>query len=277
MIVSEELPGNTKKDFTRKKFVSVEDDLIFYRTGLALFSVFLLGLALIGLTGTNKVLFLDINSFTAKTYPFIWANLTFLGDTMAAAAIMLLFIRKRPDLVWAGIIATIIGTLIVNLSKSFFNIPRPPAIYDSGIIHIIGPSLSAHSFPSGHTVTIFTLTGILLFYFKSFYIRFSLILLAILIGTSRIAVGVHWPADVLAGASVGISTAMIGVYSVRKLGWTRNKTVQLIIGFILIILDIYFLIFYDCKYEQAVYLKYFLASVILIAGTREYYLLLKDH
>ena len=136
-------------------------------------------------------------------YPFP-DNLTFMGDSLVACSIMLLFIRKRPDLVWAGIISSIIATLVVNLVKSFYNIPRPPAIIEMSLINIIGPTLLAHSFPSGHTVTIFTLAGILIFNFKSFPVRLSFILLAILVGFSRIAVGAHWPADVLAGAALGI-------------------------------------------------------------------------
>jgi membrane-associated phospholipid phosphatase len=224
----------------------------------------------------NKALFLGINSLGSNINPFIWANLTFLGDTMTACAIMLLFIRKRPDLIWSGIIATLIATLIVNIIKSYFDIPRPPATIDRNLIFIVGPSLYRHSFPSGHTVTIFALTGILMFYFRSLLSRLGMILLAFLVGISRIAVGVHWPADVLAGAALGIVCATTGVFIVTKLGWNMNKTVQLITGFLLILLDLDLMIFYDSKYEQAIYLQSFIAFTVLVAGIREYYLLLKN-
>jgi membrane-associated phospholipid phosphatase len=238
--------------------------------------IFLLGLAFVIITGINKVLFININSFAATVYPFIWANLTFLGDTLTAVVLMLLFVRTRPDLIWSGIVAAIIATLISNVLKLYFNIPRPPAIISKDVINIIGPVLFSHSFPSGHTVTIFTLAGIMIFYFKSIFVRISLILLALLIGISRIAVGVHWPADVLAGAALGIFSAMTGVFIVTKLGWNRNKAVQLAIGFLLILSDFYLLIFYDCKYEQAIYLQSLLAFTVLVAGIREYYLLIKN-
>jgi membrane-associated phospholipid phosphatase len=189
---------------------------------------------------------------------------------------MLLFIRKRPDLIWSGIIATLIATLIVNIIKLYFDIPRPPATIDRNLIFVIGPSLYRHSFPSGHTVTIFALAGILMFYFRSFLSRLGMILLAFLVGISRIAVGVHWPADVLAGAALGIVCAMTGVFIVTKLGWNRNKSVQLITGFLLILLDLDLMIFYDSKYEQAIYLQSFIAFTVLVAGIREYYLLLKN-
>jgi membrane-associated phospholipid phosphatase len=246
-----------------------------YRINFTIITVFLLALLIVILTGINKSLFLIINFYAAITNSFIWANLTFLGDTLPACIFMLLFIRKRPDLVWSGIIAAIIALIIVNSLKYFTGIMRPPAVIDKEVINIIGPAIIRRSFPSGHTVTIFTLTGIMLFYFRSIYVRLSLILLALLVGISRIAVGVHWPVDVLAGAAFGSMFAVSGVYFVKRLRWNKNRTMQIITGTILILAGLYMLCFYDSKYSQAIYLQYFIASAVLVAGLREYYLLLK--
>jgi membrane-associated phospholipid phosphatase len=188
---------------------------------------------------------------------------------------MLLFIRKRPDIVWAGLLAGIVAAIISTSLKYFTGILRPPAIIDSGLIHITGPVLIHHSFPSGHTVTIFTLAGILIFYFRSVFVRISLIFLAVMVGISRIAVGVHWPADVLAGAALGILCATIGAHIVTRFGWKRARMIQAVAGFLLILATFYLLIFYDCKYPQAIYLQYTFTSAVLIAGTREYFFLLK--
>ncbi len=247
-----------------------------YRFNLIFIAVFLLCLTLVILTGINKTLFIAINSFGQHFYSFIWENLTFLGDTLSACSIMVLFIRKRPDLIWSGILATLMATLIVNVIKSYFDIPRPPVIIDKDLISVIGPSLSRHSFPSGHTVTIFALAGILVFYFRTLFSRIFVMFLALMVGISRIAVGVHWPEDVLAGATIGILCATTGMYLVEKVGWNRNKTIQLIVGFLLILSIIYLLIFYDCKYEQAIYLQVIFALTLLGAGTREYYMLFKN-
>jgi membrane-associated phospholipid phosphatase len=246
------------------------------RINISLFIIFLLGLAFVLLTGVNRTLFVDINSSASHLNPFIWANLTLLGDTLIACVIMILFIRKRPDLVWSGILAALLGTIIVIILKSYFDNPRPPATIEKNLIFIIGPSLKRHSFPSGHTVTIFTLAGILMFYFKSVLSKAGLVILALLVGISRIAVGVHWPVDVLAGAALGLVCATFGVLIITKLGWNRNRRAQLITGFLLILSDLYLLVFYNCRYEQAVYLQSLIALIVLIAGIREYYLLLKD-
>jgi membrane-associated phospholipid phosphatase len=246
-----------------------------YKINIILSVIFLVTLILVLTNGTNAASFIKMNTAAAFIHPWIWANLTFLGDTLTACAIMLLFIRKRPDLVWAGIIATIVATLVVNLLKSYIDIQRPPAIIDKNILHLIGPALYNHSFPSGHTTTIFTLTGILMFYFRSFTVRLSLICLAVLIGISRIAVGVHWPADVLAGAALGALVASFGVLLVDKLKWNKNKPAQLIAGFLLIGSVVYLLVFYDSKYEQARLLQYIISAVILVVGSREYYFILR--
>lgn len=239
--------------------------------------IFLLTILLsVLVSGINTELFIGINSFAARSNPYIWSNLTLLGDTLPAAVMMLLFIRKRPDLIWAGIIATIIAIIVVNIIKFYAGSIRPPAVISKDIINIIGPALVHRSFPSGHTVTIFTLTSILIFYFRSVRVRLILILLALLVGISRIAVGVHWPVDVLAGAVLGSLFGIAGVYCVRKLEWDTNRKIQIIIGFVLICLSIYLLCFYDSKYPQAKYLQSILASAVLVAGIREYYLLLKE-
>lgn len=245
-----------------------------YKIHLALFIAFIICMAIVFITGINKALFLYINSSSSYIYPFFWANLTFLGDTLPACLMMLLFIRKKPDLVWSALIATLIATVVVNILKYYITSPRPPSVIDKNMINIIGPALFSHSFPSGHTVTIFTLAGLFVFYFRSVYLRLFMVFLAILIGISRIAVGVHWPSDILAGAALGLFCATGGVYIVERVGWKRKKSAQLIIGFLLILCAFYLLLFYDCRYEQAVYLQSFMAISVLIAGSREYYFLL---
>jgi hypothetical protein len=68
-----------------------------YKLNLSLFILFIIGFVFVEVTGINKVLFTAINTYAGYTSPYIWANLSFLGDTMAATAILILFIRKRPD------------------------------------------------------------------------------------------------------------------------------------------------------------------------------------
>lgn len=63
-----------------------------------------------------------------------------------------------------------------------------------------------YSFPSGHATASFALAMALTLYFRSWW-TLPAWLLAVLVGASRLYVGVHWPSDVLAGAALGVGVA----------------------------------------------------------------------
>jgi undecaprenyl-diphosphatase len=63
------------------------------------------------------------------------------------------------------------------------------------------------SFPSGHTSAAFLVATLVGFYFPTLLI--PLICWAGMVGFSRVALGVHFPSDTVAGALMGISIAFI--------------------------------------------------------------------
>lgn len=240
------------------------------------FVIALIALLLVEITNSNVFLFLKINSLSGKLPGIIWANITLLGDALVASLVMLLFIRKKPSLVWAGIVAALLATLFVHALKPIFDIQRPAAVIDNNIINLIGSVYHYRSFPSGHAATVFTLVGILFYYIRIKWINTGALILAILISISRIAVGVHWPTDILAGAAIGYLAAMLGCNIVSLLKWKENRIAQLIVGAVLIIAAFYLLLFYNSRYEHTILLQSIIAISILILGIREYYLILKS-
>jgi membrane-associated phospholipid phosphatase len=90
--------------------------------------------------------------------------------------------------------------------------PRPAAILDPASFHILGKALTHFSMPSGHTLTAFAI--LTAFYFaleptkRGAY--WWLFVVATLAGLARIAVGAHWPADVCAGAAIGLFSGIAG-------------------------------------------------------------------
>jgi len=187
----------------------------------------LIGFCVVWLNGLNQELFLVINGglngsgYSAFTET-VWANLTILGDTLVAIALLSPFARKRPDIVWALLIAAVFATLWVHGIKPLAEQLRPAAILSNDVIHIIGVTLHKGSFPSGHTTTAFTLAGIICLLRAHPAVMVTALILATLAGVSRAVVGAHWPMDIFAGAFGGWLAAIIGVTLFKHLAQSKN-------------------------------------------------------
>jgi undecaprenyl-diphosphatase len=68
-------------------------------------------------------------------------------------------------------------------------------------------SADSNSFPSGHTITIFSMATAAYFYNKK--LSYFMFVSGILVGFARIAGGVHYPSDILGGIILGILVGMI--------------------------------------------------------------------
>ncbi|HEX8151652.1 MAG TPA: phosphatase PAP2 family protein [Thermoanaerobaculia bacterium] len=82
----------------------------------------------------------------------------------------------------------------------------------------------ATSFPSGHTVGAFALAGVLLFGARSPVLRASAIVLAAMVGISRILAFRHWTSDVTASAIIGLFAA--SVITAGVIGVTNRNEVN---------------------------------------------------
>lgn len=74
---------------------------------------------------------------------------------------------------------------------------------------------SSFSFVSGHATNPFALATFMFFYNKKFI--YFLLPLACMIAFSRIYIGVHYPADIIGGAMVGIFCGFLGKYLMEQI------------------------------------------------------------
>jgi undecaprenyl-diphosphatase len=91
--------------------------------------------------------------------------------------------------------------LITEIIRFFY--PRPRPFLELNFQALIAHPGSA-AFPSGHAVTFFVLAAVVFFMNKKYFYYF--LGGAILNALARVAVGVHWPTDVLTGAFIGLVT-----------------------------------------------------------------------
>ncbi len=163
--------------------------------------------------------FLRLNAWAAGAPPWVWQWLTALGDERVPFALSLLFARRYPQVFWALVVAGLAGTVFTHLGKPLFDALRPPAVLDPGTFNLIGPAVRRISFPSGHSATAGVFFGVLACYAPRPWMRAGLSLLAVLVGLSRVAVGVHWPVDVAAGLMGGVLAAWLGVRIANRWRW----------------------------------------------------------
>lgn len=142
---------------------------------------------------------------------------------------LLLGVANKWRNAWTLLISVSVGILFTELAKLFFGRMRPPV--DSALI--MEKSLS---FPSGHSYFAIVFYGLITYfwikYFKSYKVKVIIGILGmglcLLIGVSRIYLGVHWITDVLAGFSSSLAWLFLTIgyleYQAKSFHPEINKT-----------------------------------------------------
>jgi membrane-associated phospholipid phosphatase len=129
---------------------------------------------------------------------------------------MLFFFIKRKDMWWIPL--TGLTVMVASfLLKSMFRAPRPGAFADEAwfsdqliLVEGVRPLTGMTSFPSGHTMSAFALALMVTYLLplrRGWWI--SALLLAALVGVSRVYLVLHFLEDVLLGAIIGMLLAFL--------------------------------------------------------------------
>jgi len=183
--------------------------------GIEVLLLIALGVALtgtaLGLWGGYHAAFDPLHRLLGTALPDgVWELITRFGDERVLLVLSLLFARRRPEVFWAMVLAALLAAVYLRPLKHVVDALRPPAVLPMELLDLIGPVLRSESFPSGHTTSVFVFTGVLFAFSRQWSERLLLMVLALLVGSSRVALGVHWPQDVLAGAFGGLLASALG-------------------------------------------------------------------
>jgi undecaprenyl-diphosphatase len=150
-------------------------------------------------------------------------DVTALGSTVVlalivAAVVIHFFLIGRARTALFILCAVVSGQVLSSLLKAGVDRPRPELVSHLVDVHSL-------SFPSGHAmlsaITYLTLGALAARFLPGRVTRIYVLALAVLVtlmvGASRVYLGVHWPSDVLAGWCAGFAWAMLWWLAARLL------------------------------------------------------------
>ena len=135
-------------------------------------------------------------------------------------AVLMCFKKTRRAAVCSAI--ALLGSLVLNnmILKPLVGRVRPYEVIEG--LKLIGKRATDPSFPSGHTAASIASAVALCRFLKKRY-SIPLLALALLIGFSRLYIGIHYPTDVLMGLLDGIALGIAGILienaMYKKLVW----------------------------------------------------------
>lgn len=147
--------------------------------------------------------------FDKKLLNFFFRTVTHLGGadmTIAASFLLIVLSSGEPKLTAiASGLALSASHLPVHVLKQLFPRKRPYLMIEE--TKFPANPLQDYSFPSGHTTAIFAVVTPYVLFIPQLSI--VLIPLGLLVGISRIYLGLHYPSDVLAGGILGSITGIL--------------------------------------------------------------------
>ncbi len=168
----------------------------------------------------NVVIFFLFNQFADQSV-FVNRLIVFLAVYLAYILVAAFIIglvfwnalrAEKIKAAAAALISGVVGRgIFVEAIRFFYHHPRP-FVTLSGVHQLF--SETSFSFPSGHATFFFALSAVVYHYNKKVGVVFFV--LSAIMGLARIAAGVHYPFDIIAGAFIGWLVGLVTCVSVEK-------------------------------------------------------------
>lgn len=134
----------------------------------------------------------------------------FLVLLIAAGAWLTLDRPQKVEFVVAGVLALLVVGVLIAVTSALWTDPRPFTV--DGVAPAIAHAAD-NGFPSDHTAAAAAVAGLVLAYRRR--IGILLVVLAVVVGLSRVAAHVHHVPDIIGGLAIGLAAAAIGIMLAR--------------------------------------------------------------
>lgn len=143
------------------------------------------------------------------------------GMLFITLGVLLLLFKPTRRAGASALCAMLVGLVVVNFTiKPLVARDRPWLVIEN-FVNLV-PEHDPNSFPSGHTNAAFAFALAVCMTAPKRWMKVAAVCMAVVMGLSRLYVGVHFPSDVLAGAAIGSLCGLAGAWVVRK-GWERTR------------------------------------------------------
>ena len=195
--------------------------------------------------GTHMTILRWLEGLRTPWLDSLMAAVTELGDEtvfMVAGLVILWCVNKRWG--FRFLLTGLTGSVINQLLKGIFLIPRPWVLDPSfTIVESARAGATGYSFPSGHTQSAATMFGTLAMWSRRRWSTLLCVVMVLLVGFSRMYLGVHTPLDVGVSLLTGVVTVVLlcqlcdwAEPSLRRLGWLLAGCVGLALALLLYVL-----------------------------------------
>lgn len=166
--------------------------------------------------------FIYLNNLGIEEYDLFWATVTNISSWIPLFVfffiiILLKYPKKEAIYVVLAVVAlAFFINFATDVTKHYVARLRPNNNEEINTLIRIIKSPTSYSFFSGHAASSFSITTLMvLFLRKRFKWSWAFYLWPLIFASSRIYVGVHYPLDILVGASVGVFSAFLfyGLYT----------------------------------------------------------------
>jgi len=201
-------------------------------TFFILYIPFFLTLFIISTLATKRDSFLFINNAYSNFFDVSFTIISYMGDGIFIILLsLLLFFLKHKKLAVGLMLSFIVSGIIVQVIKPILHFPRPAGCISSELLIHHAPWISLYhqnSFPSGHTTTIFAAAVMISLCTKKTSVAIFSMIIAVLVGYSRVYLGQHFIEDVCAGSFLGVTMGTISYLLLDKI-WQKKQNSTIVL------------------------------------------------